>query len=266
MKYKRSFFNILAVLISLFLILGSCGAPSQQSEKDAPDTSEYTGELLFEGRRYTYKGEPSDILAKKDCLTVTKGGVYLISGKLTDGRIAVRCDEEVTFVFGGFEGSSSIGALIAREDGGSLRLSALPNTVNILRSEHGSKDGKIDALPTGAISVTGRLVLCGEGKITVSAPEGNGLVCSDLYMRGGGITIGCGEYGIWARNSVLVNGGKLTVTSSRIGIFANRSDYCEGKIELSGDCRVSLVFREAATKTDGTLTVNTPYFSSSKGS
>ena len=218
-------------------------------------TDEYTGKLLFEGRRYTYTGQTEDISANGDMLVIKRSGVYLISGKLTEGRISVECVGTVSLVLGGFEGSSSYGAVIERTDGGELYLSALPNTVNILRTDVGVSSAYDGSLPMGCVRSVGRLVIGGEGRLTLSAPNSNGALCSDLYLISGELSITCSEYGIFAKNSAKAIGGSLIFTSARVGIYSQKDAYNEGRIEILKSCRVRSLCRHATFTTNGTLTV-----------
>ncbi len=255
MRYRHPFFIILILLLSLT----SCSYIPTDAPKDNVETTltaeEYTGELLFEGRRYTYTGQAEDITADGDRLVIKRSGVYLVSGKLTEGRIAVDCVGTVSLVLDGFEGSSSYGAVIERADGGELYLSALPDTVNILRTDARSTSASDGALPIGCVRSVGRLVIGGEGRMTLSAPSSNGAVCSDLYLFGGELSITCSEYGAWVKNSARAVGGAITFTSARIGIYSYKDTHNEGRIEILKNCRIRSLCREATFKTNGALTV-----------
>lgn len=254
MRQKHPFF-IIAILFIFLLSFSSCSSELRTENKETvPAEDEYTGKLTFDGRRYTYTGMPEDISADGDRLIIKKNGIYLVSGRLSEGRISVECVGSVALVFGGFEGSSSHGAVIERSDGGELQISALPDTVNILRTQAGASD-KSGTLPAGCVLSSGRLVMGGIGRLTVSAPNSSGAVCSDLLITSGELSISCSDYGIWAKNSARVIGGTISFTSANIGIYSHKDTYNNGKIDILTPCRIRSLCRTSTFQTNGTLTV-----------
>ena len=252
MKLKRPFF----ILIILAMTLGfvSCTIPTFDDgiRKNTADSEEsYNGCIIFDGRRYTYSGETEGVRADGDRLIIKKRGVYLISGRLTEGRIEIDCMGDVHIVLDGFEGSSSYGAVIERKDGGELSLSATKGSANVLTSSYEATDSET---PTGCISVRGRLCLLGEGRLTVNAGKGSGIVCTDLYATGGELSVSCAKNGIFVSNSLKMTGGEVTVTYSKIGICAGAGEYSEGSVELLGGS-VTAVCKEIGILHSGKLTV-----------
>lgn len=256
MKLLHPFLCLL--VISAILLFSSCsGLSNGQIADRAEDTEteggmDLDGALYFDGRRYTYTGEPSDICVKDDVLTIKRSGVYLLSGSLTQGRIAVDCVGEVCLVLENFEASSAYGAVVERSDGGSLCLSAVPNTVNILNCTYSERS---EELPTSCVQVSGELCVLGEGRITVSSKGGSGLVCSDLRILGGDLVIGCAEYGMFAKNCIYMTDGSVTVSHARVGMYAFGGAYSKGDISLLGG-RYTAVCKEIGIFAEGLLTLS----------
>ncbi|MBQ8849636.1 MAG: carbohydrate-binding domain-containing protein [Clostridia bacterium] len=260
MKFRHPFFVciICVTVIFLPLALTSCRAPVRDGGSESTDSlqspadKEYNGQLFFENRRYSYTGEPSDISADGDILTLKRSGMYLLSGELSEGRISVECEGEVCLVLGGFEGSSSYGSVIERTDGGSLCLSLPEGTANVLTSVYGGSEG---VLPMGCVRASGELRILGDGQLTVSAKNACGIVCSDLRIDGGELIIGCAEYGIFARNGISASGSAVTVTHARVGIYAFGGEFSEGRIEILGG-RYTAVCTEVGIFAEGKLNVS----------
>ncbi len=231
MKKRRP----LTLLFCLFLCLclSSCRIKEGDVGQNKPDgekTLEYDGELLFEGRRYTYTGDGEDIEVSDDIITVKASGIYRLSGELTEGRLRLR-GSDVFLVLDGVTLNSSYGAVI--EADGALTLSSSENSVNIFSSkQYTDKDSPF---PSASVISKGVLKLCGEG-LTVIDTEADAAILSltDANVSGGRVNLKAQKYGMWARDDISLSGGQLTSSSADAGIYAGGGELSSGKLHISG--------------------------------
>ena len=232
MKTHRPLLLLLTCILSVLLCACS---PLAYSEGDEPETkpaelSEYDGELYFDGRRYTYKGDAENISAEADRLTVKKGGSYLLSGELSEGRIIIDCAETVRLCLGGVSLSSATGAVIEQRRGG-LIIETLGGSINRLESKSAEGDG---ILPHGCVYSTGDISFLGSGSLFIGSECDGVSSGGSVYVEGGEISLRAKKRGIFARNSIAMTGGELTVTYAETGMYAFGGEYSRGSIAISG--------------------------------
>ncbi len=256
MKNHRPFILLLTIFVSLTLV--GCNLP--QGTENTPNNtenatdSEYDGELTLEGRRYSYLGDPENITAKADRLIIKKGGRYLLRGELSEGRIAVDSQSEVTLCLGGVSISSSVGIAIEQRGRGGLRIETLSGSINYLSVGNFKTDS---LLPTGCISAEGDITLLGEGSIVISSKADTAVVsASGIYIDSGSLTLGCEGYGLWSGDRISINGGTLKITHCNIGLYAYGGEYSHGRIEMLGGtlvalCRDTAIFAEREINVSG---------------
>jgi len=230
---------LLLLTVFLILFLQSCDNGPIMGEDTGSvsnDIPEYDGEIFFEGRRYTYRGDAEDISVRDDAVIINNAGSYLLSGELSEGRVVVDCSGEVYLALGDVTLSSSAGAVISREEG-DLIIESLPDTINLLSSSY---DGNNGILPSGCIYAGGAVAFCGQGKIIVNAKCDGGVVCENMAFRGGELSIGSHSYGVFVKDKAKISGGRLTITHADVGIFAYGGKYSHGKIEMTDGCLVAV--------------------------
>ena len=261
MKKHRPIFLITALVSAL--LLSSCNGLAPTGGEPISDISKSDTSLFeFDGRRYTYNGDPDDIRAEEHVITVVKSGSYILSGKLDEGRIVADCIGEVRFILDGFSGNSSYGAVIESRGGASLVLETAADSVNLLTSK---KYGDLLA-PDGCIVAEGYLRLCGDGSLTVRSEGDCGVVClGDAEQIGGKVSLGGKKYGIWTRDSFSFSGGKLTVISPT-GIYADCGGYSAGEVKIIGGtltaiCEDRVIFAGRRVElTGGSSTYDAPEY------
>lgn len=185
---------------------------------------------------------------------ITDGGTYTFSGQLKAGQIFVDAeDEDVEIVLDGVsicnEGSACI--YVKKADNVSIVLA--DGSQNVLdTSGTFESDGDINVDDT--IFAKADLIISGNGTLSVSSEEGNGIVSKDELVINSGkieilkcnegleaetIIINDGEIDICAEddginaaggdsNSLLINGGTINIDASGDGLDSN------GTIEIAG--------------------------------
>lgn len=224
--FARIFALICAAALCVSLV--SCVPKNDASEnKPTEQTGDgFTGKIYFEGRRYTFEGDGDCISAEDDALVIKKEGVYLVTGRLAEGRIVTDAPC-VRLVLDGAELCSSVSSVIEARRG-ALTIESEENSLNIIRGEYNSGGGR-----RGAIHTEGDLFLAGRGKTVVTARGlSYALVCGRLYGESGELSL-TAENGIYAREAE-ISGGRLSINGSKIGI------YGENRIKMIGGSLVAL--------------------------
>ena len=220
---------VCASLACLSLVACAPASHSDGSGAQAPTeqlSESYAGKIYFESRRFTFEGESECISAENDALVIKKGGAYIVSGKLTEGRIVTDAPF-VRLVLDGAELCSSVGSVIEARRG-ALVIESEDGSLNIIRAECSSSDGR-----RGAIYTDGDLFLSGGGKTVITARGLTyALACGRLYCESGELSL-TAEGGVFACEAYL-SGGKTQINGAKTGIYA------ENLIEMTGGSLVAL--------------------------
>lgn len=171
-------------------------------------------------------------------LTISSPGEYMLSGEMTNGRIAVECKEEgkVTLYLNGISiRSESVCAFLIGECKPKVVLSLVDQSENFI-SNAALMDPADGSEPDGALFSRSDLVIEGSGSLTVNALSADGIVSKDeLEIRGGKITVEAKHHGIRGKDCVEIYDGDITVTSGRDGIKStNKKDSSRGYIAIRG--------------------------------
>ena len=231
------FIRALAAVCVCCFILGLCSCVPKKKEPVADRAEDYTGKIFFENRRYTFEGNSDCISAEDDALIIKREGTYLLSGKLTEGRIIADAPS-VRLVLSGVELCSSVSSAVESRRG-ALIIESAEGSQNILRSECAG-----DGEPRGAVHTLGDIFLVGTGKTVISAPRlPYAVVCHRFFSEGGSLSL-TAEGGIFT-SEARISGGKITVSGAKTGIYAHGGEGSSGLIEMTGGTLVA-VCRETA--------------------
>ncbi|SNS92942.1 protein of unknown function [Anaerovirgula multivorans] len=171
---------------------------------------------------------------KEDTITITKAGVYALSGKLDNGQIIV--DEQdkgtVKLVLNGVEIHATDSAPIYVKKAGKTIITLEDGTENMISDgeNYVFEDDTTDE-PNAAIFSKDNLTINGTGKLTVYGNYNNGISSKDdLKITGGQINIYSADDGLMGRDLVAVKDGTITIKSAGDGIKSSK-----GLIVLEGD-------------------------------
>lgn len=154
---------------------------------------------------------------KNSKITITKAGVYVVSGKLDNGQIIVDVQDKgtVRLVLNGVQINCADNAPIYLKNAGKTIISLQEGTENIISdgTKYVLSDASTDE-PNAAIFSKDNLTINGTGKLTVYGNYNNGITSKDdLKITGGNIRIYSADDGIMGRDIVAVKEGSITVES-----------------------------------------------------
>lgn len=174
-------------------------------------------------------------------LSITKGGVYNISGSIPDGSIYVDTEENVKLILNGISVNSSSGAALYCYNAKNLYIELADGKENSLSDASGyTFGGKNESSennePNAAVYSKSDLIFSGSGKLNVTGNYALGIRCNDdLTIEGGDITVSAVTNGVRGSDSVTVSGGSLTVAAEKDGIKStNDTDSGKGFVAVSG--------------------------------
>lgn len=186
-------------------------------------------------------------------INITEEGEYTITGSF-EHSVLVDSEDKVIINLDNVNIDSKVNAAIANINTGELVINIVKGTTNTL------KDGGSSELD-GCIYSSGKLVIQGEGKLSVygTQEEGEGIATTDndITINGGEIYIESADDGINAGGDnggvITINGGNITVKASGDGIDSNKNLIINGgKVYTMG----SSVGGDAGIDTDGSFEVN----------
>ncbi|CAN7758092.1 carbohydrate-binding domain-containing protein [Paenibacillus sp. LjRoot153] len=193
--------------------------------------------ISLTGTSATIEGEGA--AAKDGKIAITKAGTYVVSGKLTDGQIAVNVKDKgvVRLVLNGAEISNSTSSAIFVEEAGKAIISLQEGTENIVSdgTKYVYQDATTDE-PNSAIFSKDDLTINGSGKLVVKGNYNNGITSKDkLKITGGMLDVKAVDDGVMGRDLVAVQAGTLTIDAGGHGIkTSNDKEGSEGYISLAG--------------------------------
>ncbi|SCN24399.1 hypothetical protein N3C_1792 [Clostridium sp. N3C] len=179
--------------------------------------------------------EGSGVEEKDGKITITAGGSYVISGKLSNGQIVVDTDDTVRLILNGVEINCSDNAAIYVKNAKKTIISLEEGTENIISdgSQYILKDEDSDE-PTAAIFSKDDIIINGSGKLIVKANYKDGITSKDdLKITGGNIEITSVDDGIIGKDLLAVKYGTITIDADGDALKAsNDKDASKGNIVI----------------------------------
>lgn len=218
-------------------VLGACGNNSATGNAGT-DTSEAT-EISFSDTTASISGNGAE--ADRGIVTITDGGVYIISGNGTDGRIIVNApDKEVTLVFENLALECSYGSPIYIYKSKSTTIYLSEGTTNTLTdsSEYTFDDSfssAVDEEPNACLYSKSDLVIAGKGQLVVHANYKNGITGKDtLTIDESCITVNAVNHGIHGKDFCVINNSDIKIEAGGDAVRStNDSDSTLGYIEIA---------------------------------
>jgi len=172
---------------------------------------------------------------------ITKGGIYNFSGTLTDNKIIVKANADVTLILSGVEITNTDDEAIKIESSGTTTIKTEKETVNIL-------SGGGDAV----IKTNSNIILEGNGILNVNGSFKHGLECDgDITIKSGTININSYEHGIKSESAITIIGGNVEIIAETgKGIKAEKKFLAEdGNIKI-------ISMENEGIESKGELTIN----------
>lgn len=167
---------------------------------------------------------------KDGVVTIDSEGVYVLSGKLTDGRIIVDTDKKskVHLVLNGTEITCSDNAAIFVKKASKVFVTLKDGTNNTLTDGKTYNLGDDDSNVDGVIFSRSDLTLNGSGKLTVNANYKHGIVCKDnLVIADGEYEITAASGGIYGKDSIKVNSGHFKINAGSNAVKSSNTEDSE---------------------------------------
>lgn len=171
---------------------------------------------------------------------ITKQGVYVVTGTLSDGQIKMDCDNTstVVIVLKNADITNKSGAAIHIKKALSAYDVALSGTKNTIAdtSDYKYSSDDTDGEPDATLFSKSDLTIGGKGSINIDANYSCVIKCRDnLIITDSTINIDSVDSGIKSRDSLQIWGGNITVISENDGIKStNSEDESLGDIFIKG--------------------------------
>lgn len=189
-------------------------------------------------------------------VTIAAGGVYVLTGTLSDGEIIVNCskEEKVQLVLNGAEIHSADFAAIYVAQADKVFLTLAGGTVNTLTnggSFTASDESNVDAV----IFAKDDLTINGSGALLITSPGGHGVVGKDeVTICGGSFEITSAKTAISGKDSLSVSSGVFKLIAGTDAMKSENDDTTLGNVYLAGGS-YNLSADGDGVSASGTLTV-----------
>ena len=201
-------------------------------------------------------------LSGADDVTITDGGVYVLTGTLTDGRVLVNApDADVTLVLQDADITCSDSSALYIYKAASVLVYLPDGTASTLTdgSSYDYGDGvssAIDEEPNACLYAKSDLIIAGGGTLIVTGNANNGITGKDtLKIEDTAVSVTAANHGINGKDCLVLKQTDVTVTSGGDALRAtNDSDTALGCV-LIGASTLTLTAGEDGIQAETTLTL-----------
>lgn len=194
--------------------------------------------ITLNGSSIEVKG--TGVAASGSTASITASGIYVISGKLTDGSITVNVDKKkdtgvIYLVLNNAQINSKTSAPIWIYEGKKVVILLADGTSSTVTAGSAVVQNA-DGEPSAAIYSKADLTITGNGKLTVDADFNDGITSKDdLKITSGTIIIDAVSDGLVGKDGVSIAGGTFTINAGKDGIRAtNDKDEGKGSVVIHG--------------------------------
>ncbi|MGN0545042.1 MAG: carbohydrate-binding domain-containing protein [Acutalibacteraceae bacterium] len=169
---------------------------------------------------------------KDGSVTISDGGVYVISGRLSDGRVMVDADgKEVTLVMSGADITCSYSSPLYIYKSKTTTVYLTPGTENTLTDGESytfndSYSSAEEEEPNACFYSKSDLIIGGSGKLTVNANFNNGITSKDtLRIDSAVLNVSSKNHGVNGKDFCTLKGASVTVTSGGDALRSTNDTY-----------------------------------------
>lgn len=258
--------RILAVLLCAALLIGVLCACGKTTDAGA-DTD--TNDDSVAQRLYDTDVAAPDLtnateitLSGADDVTITDGGVYVLTGTLTDGRVLVNAPgADVTLVLQNTDITCTDSSALYIYKAANVLVYLPDGTASTLTDgssydDSDSFSSTADEEPNACLYAKSDLIIAGGGTLTVTGNANNGITGKDtLKIEGAAVNVTAANHGINGKDCLVLKQANVTVTSGGDALRAtNDSDSALGCI-LIGASALTLTAGEDGIQAETTLTL-----------
>lgn len=201
-------------------------------------------------------------LSGTDDVTITDGGVYVLTGTLTDGRVLVNApDADVTLVLQSADITCTDSSALYIYKAANVLVYLPDGTASTLTDGSSYDDSDSfssadDEEPNACLYSKSDLVIAGGGTLTVTGNANNGITGKDtLKIEGTAVNVTAANHGINGKDCLVLKQADITVTSGGDALRAtNDSDSALGCV-LIGASALTLTAGEDGIQAETTLTL-----------
>lgn len=212
----------------------SAADTESSAEQDEPETADCS--ITFSQDKVDINGNGAAF--KDNVVTISKAGVYSLSGSSDNARIIVNVgkQDKVTLRLNGVSLKSSDSSVIYCESGDLLIMYLNENTENTLADSAEYIFSENDTEPDGAVFSRADLVINGSGNLSVTSNYKDAIKCKDgLTIKSGNINVTSADDGIVGKDYVKILGGNIKINAKSDGIRStNDTDAARGYVTISG--------------------------------
>lgn len=204
------------------------------------------------------------VTVSSNTVTITEGGVYRISGSLSDGQLIVSApdDETVTLVFDGVSISSSTGPAVAVTSADEVTIYTESGSENSVADGSGYTVDD-DSTPVAAIASASDLTIAGDGALSVTGNTNDGINTSDgLVIVSGSLSIDAVDDAIRGKDYIVVYEATITASAGGDGLKSDNIEDAERGWVLIGGGDITIAAgsdgidaEQAMEMSAGTLTI-----------
>ncbi|MBO5575304.1 MAG: carbohydrate-binding domain-containing protein [Ruminococcus sp.] len=175
---------------------------------------------------------------KDGVLTISKAGTYILSGKLTSGRVLVDAgkNDDVHIVLAEAEITSSDNTAMTVLQADKVSITLEENSVNKFTDGSEYKTSGDEANADACIFSKADLTINGSGSLEVNGNYKHGVLSKDdLVITGGKLTVTSKSTAVSGKDSVRISGGEFDISAGTNGIKSDNSeDSTKGFISITG--------------------------------
>lgn len=201
-------------------------------------------------------------LSGTDDVTITDGGVYVLTGTLTDGRVLVNAPgADVTLVLQNTDITCTDSSALYIYKAANVLVYLPDGTASTLTDgssydDSDSFSSTADEEPNACLYSKSDLVIAGGGTLTVTGNANNGITGKDtLKIEGAAVNVTAANHGVNGKDCLVLKQANVTATSGGDALRAtNDSDSALGCI-LIGASVLTLTAGEDGIQAETTLTL-----------